>query len=216
MSLTKPKRVRSPDPGRSRRPKTVREPAPSGDLPDASGGRRQVLIYEAAHLFADKGYKNTSMRDIAAAMGILPGSLYHHFPSKEDLFVAVYSFAVSQTLDIVGTAIADHDDPWDRLEAACIAHLQNLLEKSRFAAVLTAHPSLDTLPQHEQAIRLRDRYETIFKDLVADLPLPADIDRQIFRLGLLGSLNWAIHWYRPDGEPPAMIAKKLLAAIRRQ
>lgn len=215
MSLTKPKRMRSPAPGRSGRPKPERVPEASSEQQVLSGSRRQVLIGEAARLFAEKGYKNTSMRDIAAAIGILPGSLYHHFPSKDDLFVAVYSFAVSQTLAVVGTAIAGHDDPWARLEAACVAHLQNLLEKSRFAAVLTAHPSLDTLPQHEQAIMLRDRYETIFKDLVANLPLPADIDRRIFRLGLLGSLNWAIHWYRPDGEPPAVIARKLLATIRR-
>ncbi|MFX5751994.1 hypothetical protein ABTE32_21485, partial [Acinetobacter baumannii] len=87
--------------------------------------------------------------------------------------------------------IASQDDPWARLEAACVAHLQSLLEKSRFAAVLVSHPSIEDMPQREQAAALRDRYEAVFKDLIAELPLPADIDRQIFRLGLLGSLNWA-------------------------
>ncbi|MFX6950010.1 TetR/AcrR family transcriptional regulator, partial [Acinetobacter baumannii] len=77
---------------------------------------------------------------------ILPGSLYHHFPSKEELFVAVYSFAVAQTLDVVTRAIASQDDPWARLEAACVAHLQSLLEKSRFAAVLVSHPSIEDMP----------------------------------------------------------------------
>ncbi|MFX5956923.1 helix-turn-helix domain-containing protein, partial [Acinetobacter baumannii] len=78
----------------------------SQDGQGLSGKRRQVLIGEAARLFAGKGYETTSMRDIAAAVGILPGSLYHHFPSKEELFVAVYSFAVAQTLDVVTRAIA--------------------------------------------------------------------------------------------------------------
>jgi TetR/AcrR family transcriptional regulator, cholesterol catabolism regulator len=216
MTLTKPKRVRSPSLRRSRSAEVMRDTDGANEAQGLSGSRREVLISEAARLFASKGYENTSMRDIAAAIGILPGSLYHHFPSKEDLFVAVYSFAVAQTLDVVTRAIASHDDPWARLEAACVAHLRSLLEKSRFAAVLVSHPALDNVPPREQAIALRDRYEAVFKDLVADLPLPADIDRQIFRLGLLGSLNWAINWYRPGGETPAVIAKKLLAAIRRQ
>jgi len=179
-----------------------------------SGDRRQVLISEAARLFGNKGYENTSMRDIAAAVGILPGSLYHHFSSKEELFVAVYSFAVSQSVDAVKTAIKTRPDPWVRLEAACIAHMQGLLDKNRFAAVLVTHPSASGLP--EQVVTLRDSYEAVFKDLIAELPLPAGIDQRIFRLGLLGAMNWAITWYRPCGETPASIARKLLSATRRE
>ena len=59
-------------------------------------------------------------------------------------------------------------------------------------------------------ITLRDRYEAVFKDLIAELKLPAGTDRRIFRLGLLGAMNWAISWYRPGGETPASIALKLL------
>lgn len=173
-----------------------------------------MLIGEAARLFGNKGYENTSMRDIAAAVGILPGSLYHHFPSKEELFTAVYSFAVSQSLDAVETALAGRMDPWTRLEAASIAHMQGLLDKNRFAAVLVSHPLADRLP--EAVITLRDRYEAVFKDLIAELPLPAGTDRRIFRLGLLGAMNWAISWYRPGGETPASIARKLLSAVRHE
>ena len=130
-----------------------------------------MLISEAARLFGNKGYENTSMRDIAAAVGILPGSLYHHFPSKEELFTAVYSFAVAQSLDAVKMAQTGRVDPWARLEAVCIAHMQGLLDKNRFAAVLVSHPLADRLP--EEVITLRDRYEAVFKDLIAELPLPA-------------------------------------------
>ncbi|OKO79790.1 TetR family transcriptional regulator [Bradyrhizobium sp. NAS80.1] len=171
------------------------------------------MIGEAARLFGSKGYENTSMRDIAAAVGILPGSLYHHFPSKEDLFIAVYSFAVSQSMDAVTAAVASRVEPWARLEAACIAHMQGLLDKNRFAAVLVSHLSVDSLP--EQVVILRDGYEAVFKKLIAELQLPAGVDQRIFRLGLLGSMNWAITWYRPGGETPASIARKLLNALRR-
>ncbi len=178
-------------------------------------GRRQVLVNEAARLFGSKGYENTSMRDIAAAVGILPGSLYHHFRSKEELFVAVYAFGVSQILAAVESAVARHTDPWDRLEAACVAHLQTLLVKGGFAASVISHLSIAGLPMRGELIGLRDRYEAVFEALVAALPLPPRADRRTFRLGLLGALNWTLAWYRPGGDSPAVIARKLLKLVRR-
>lgn len=195
-------------PGKTSRPRAASK---KSEIPD---DRRQVVINEAARLFGTKGYEGTSMRDIAAAVKILPGSLYHHFPSKEDLFVAVYAFAVSQSLDAVRAAIANRTDPWTRLEAACIAHTQGLLDNNSYAAVLISHLSVSHLPN--QVVSLRDSYESVFKELIAELPLPQGIDRRIFRLGLLGSMSWTITWYRPGGETPATIVRKLLNIMRRE
>ena len=52
----------------------------------SSGGRRTEILDTAAVLFASSGLR-TSLKDIADACGILPGSLYHHFESKEALIV---------------------------------------------------------------------------------------------------------------------------------
>ncbi|WP_426408646.1 TetR/AcrR family transcriptional regulator [Bradyrhizobium ganzhouense] len=194
--------------------KARHRPRKNNEQQELSEDRRQVLINEAARLFGSKGYENTSMRDIAAAVGILPGSLYHHFASKEELFVAVYSFAVSQSGDALRAAIEGKIDPWARLEAACIAHAQGLLERNRFAAVLVSHLSVTSLP--EAVVTLRDSYESVFKELIADLELPAGVDQRIFRLALLGAMNWAITWYRPGGETPASIVRKMLTIIRRK
>src|SRR3546814_12737482 len=51
----------------------------------AAGTRRDELLHIAAKLFAEKGFKNTTVRDIADAAGILSGSLYHHSDSKETM-----------------------------------------------------------------------------------------------------------------------------------
>lgn len=173
------------------------------------------MVNEAARLFGSKGYENTSMRDIAAAVGILPGSLYHHFRSKEDLYVAVYSFGVSQIRHAVETAVARSADPWARLEAACVAHLESLLATNSLSAAVISHLPINSLPRHSELAALRDGYETIFTDLIAVLPLPSGIERRFFRLGLLGAMNWATVWYRPGREPPAAVARKLLKAMRR-
>lgn len=199
---------------RPRLPKVARKTPVAKTTPHGATSRRQILINEAAKLFGVKGYENTSMRDLAAAVGVLPGSLYHHFESKEELFVAVYSLGVSQILEAVTTAIARHDDPWARLEAACVAHMQTLLVKDSYAATVISHLAFNSLPKQDRLVELRDRYEAIFKGLIENLPLRAGIDRRILRLGLLGSMNWAIVWYRPGSETPARIARKLLDPIR--
>jgi len=196
------------------RPEVVRKTPTTKATSHVATSRRQILIRETARLFGVKGYENTSMRDIAAAIGILPGSLYHHFESKEQLFVAVYSLGVSQILEAVTAAIGKQEDPWARLEAACIAHMQTLLVKDSYAAAVISHLSFNSLPKQDRLVELRDKYESVFKDLIENLPLRAGIDRRILRLGLLGSMNWAIVWYRPGGETPTRIARKLLDPIR--
>ena len=183
-------------------------PAAVGDT------RREQLLAEAARLFGAKGYQHTSMRDIASAFGILPGSLYHHFASKDELFIAVYAAGVSQILEAVSRAVADQHTPWDRLEAACVAHLQTLLLQEGFAAAVIADGSAAQLSVRDALVPHRDRYEQVFEALIAALPLRDGVDRHYFKLGLLGALNGSLTWFRPGRETPAVVARHLLALFR--
>lgn len=197
----------------SRRPKSATVPQPDGlARPD---NRRTLLLDEAARLFGARGYDSTSMRDIAAAVGMLPGSLYYHFPSKEDLLVAVYTIGMEQMLEAVVAAVALETDPWARLEAASAAHLGTLLDRRGYAAAVVAGFSVNAEPSvRADLVRQRDRYEAMFRELVADLPLGPHQDRQFLRLALLGALNWTLAWYSPDGDSPEAIARKVVAQFR--
>ena len=64
-------------------------PSPDREISAVSPDRRQQIIEVAADLFASQGYRATSMRQIGSKVGILGGSLYHHFASKEDLLDAI-------------------------------------------------------------------------------------------------------------------------------
>ena len=66
------------------------------------------------------------MRDIAARAGMLAGSMYYHFPSKNDLIAAVYEAGVAEIGAAVDEALDKARGPWPRLEAACVAHLESL------------------------------------------------------------------------------------------
>lgn len=178
--------------------------------------RKGQLLEEAARQFGARGYDKTSMRDIAAAFGILPGSLYHHFGSKEELFVAVYANGVNQFIAAVERATAGHEDPWLRLEAGCVAHLESLLTKESSAATVLADWSgTHTDALHEALVKERDRYERVFAALTDGIDMPDGVKRRYFKLGLLGALNWALTWYQPGRDSPATVARQLLAAFRR-
>lgn len=154
------------------------------------------------------------MRDIAKAVGMLPGSLYYHFPSKEELLVAVYSAGVDRVAGAVREAIAEVDRPWERLEAACRAHLEALLGGSDYAQVVIRIFPGDAPGVEERLAQLREGYERQFRDLVERLPLASDADPRLVRLFLLGALNWSQFWYRPGGAGPREIAAGFVRLLR--
>lgn len=180
-----------------------------------SDNRLPELLDAAARLFARRGYAATSMRDIAVEIKMLPGSLYYHFPSKEDLLLAVYQAGVIELEKAATEAVAKETDPWDRLEAMCKAHLETVLRDSDYAQVLI-RVLPDDIPQAADRLReLRDSYEQVFRQVVAQLPLPAGTDRRALRLMLMGALNWATLWFNPDGrDSPRVLARKFVGLVR--
>jgi len=176
--------------------------------------RLPLLLDEAARLFRAQGFHGTSIRDIVRAVDMLPGSLYYHFAGKEDLLAEVYAEGVRRISERVSAAVAAKTDPWARLEAACIAHLESLLEESDYAQVVIRVRPGDVPAAATHLVALRDGYERLFVDLIAALPLARGVDRSSLRLMLLGALNWSQNWYRPGRDEPAAIARHFVGLLR--
>jgi AcrR family transcriptional regulator len=183
-------------------------PAPRAD------NRLPLVLDAAARLFAGKGYGATSMRDIAGAVGMLPGSLYYHFASKEELLVAVYEEGVRRIKAALAPALARPGDPWQRLENACAAHLAGLLEGSDYGQVVIRVRPDDAPDVASRLVALRDEYEHAFSQAIQDLPLPPRTDRRALRLMLLGALNWSQTWYRPGKDSPQALARRFVRLLR--
>jgi AcrR family transcriptional regulator len=183
---------------------------------DASiGARRRQIMQEAARLFGTRGFEATTIRDIASATGILGGSIYYHFASKEDIFVAVHGAGMEKITQAVLDAIEGVDDPWDRLEAAAVAHCADLLGSNEVPVIVSPYYSESLKALRETLVAQRDRYETVIAGLVEALDLPAEIDRSLFRLNFLGALNWMPTWYRASQRlSPAEIGRQLVLGLR--
>jgi TetR/AcrR family transcriptional regulator, cholesterol catabolism regulator len=189
-----------------------RTPAPQSQ----DGDRRGALLSAAARLFGRDGYHATSVRDIAREVGILSGSIYYHVASKEDLLLAVHEAGVKRILQAVRDAVSRTTlKAWDRLEAACVAHVTALLDSKEFGAIVTPQ-FISTLPKSlwKPVTKQRRDYEDIFRELIDELPLLDVVQRRYLRLSLLGSLNWTQTWYHPGGDTPPVIAKRIVQLYR--
>lgn len=182
---------------------------------DAStDARRHQILAVAAQLFAERGYDGTSIRDLAKQVGLLPGSVYHHFRSKEELIVSVHQEGFRQLITDVEAAIAAATDPWLRLEKACGAHIRAVVVGNNISTVTGV--SLFSLHDTKLRRRLqadRDRYESIFIRLIAALDVATEVDRSLLRFMLLGALNWTLVWYRPGKKNPDEIARQFVTIL---
>jgi AcrR family transcriptional regulator len=187
---------------------------------EARGGesRRQALLDTAAQMFATKGYAGTSIRNITAAVGMLPGSIYYHFKSKEELLLAVYREGVMRFEAAIELALSDTSgDPWQVLEAACAAHLSILLDGGPYASIVSPEFTRNFPATMMAMLNVeRDRYEHRFEVLIAALPLSPDVDPWLFKVALFGSLNWSQTWYREGRYAPEDIARAFIAILRGQ
>ncbi|OYU36873.1 MAG: TetR family transcriptional regulator [Novosphingobium sp. PASSN1] len=196
--------------------------AATAPKPEARGNesrgenRREALLDAAAAMFAAKGFDGTSIRDIAGAVGMLPGSLYYHFKSKEELLLAVYRKGVARFEAAIDEALGRTvAEPWQAIEAACAAHLSILLDGGDYARIVNPEFVRSFPPEMLPVLNAeRDRYERHFEKLIAALPLEPGTDRWLFKVSLFGSLNWSQTWYRKGRYTPRDIAAAFIGMLR--
>lgn len=163
---------------------------------------RDDILDAAAQVFRRKGFHGASMKDIAETVQLQKASLYHHVSSKQEILLALLDRALDMLFEQVNI-IAKQPLPADeKLRQMVQVYLRLLAENSDLSSVLLfEHRSLEPA-QHKRHIPNRDRFESLWRDVVEDgvrtglfeCPNPDLAVR-----ALMGILNWTITWYRPDG-----------------
>lgn len=164
--------------------------------------RRQVLVREAARLFHHKGYDRTTVRDLADAVGILSGSLFHHFRSKEDILQAVMLEASRINTEKIRAAAEAAVPTRERLFRLIRAELEALHGETRDAmSVLFFQWRALSEDKQQPVLRLRADYESCWLKVLAAAHAEGltALDAELQRRLLTGSIGWTIYWYQPDG-----------------
>lgn len=167
--------------------------------PASARGR---LLHEAARLFRDKGYERTTVRDLAAAVGIQSGSLFHHFRTKEEILKAVMVETIRLNTALMQAAVDEAQSHRDKLQALVRAELESINGQTGEAMAVLVF-EWRSLSEASQAyvLELRDIYEQLWLDVLDALRQEGMLAAEPFvvRRMLTGALSWTVTWYRPDG-----------------
>jgi AcrR family transcriptional regulator len=187
--------------------------------PPAEGGSRRLILDTAARLLRSGGYHQTTLREIAEAVGIRKASLYYHFGSKEEIVEAVANDGVRFVHDAVVAALAEADAlaPRARLEAAILAHLTALHGHGDYTCASIKAFTFGMTPAPESVRLTRRAYEDVWRRLVAELQaaraIAPDRSPDALRLFILGAMNGSIDWYRPGRRSLPELAHELAALV---
>lgn len=168
--------------------------------PTTARGR---LLTAAARLFRDQGYQRTTVRDLGREVGILSGSLFHHFRSKEDILRAVMEETIHLNTQRLRAALAAAPDTRAKLLALIECELQSVLGETGAAMTVLVYEwrSLTSENQNE-ILALRDIYEDLWLQVLEQARREGLIgtDPFILRRLLTGALSWTINWFHVDGK----------------
>jgi len=178
------------------------------------------LIDVAARVFYEQGYKGATMQTIADELGILKGGLYHYVNSKEDLLYHVIESPHREALDLVHECKSMGGDVVARLTALVRGQVLKLTKNYIYWHIfLNDYESLNE-KQKRQLVEERKTYQGYLRSLIeegqAQGAFRADLDPSLVSLAVLGMVNWASHWYRPDEKrSPEKIADEFVALVLR-
>ncbi|KRC85844.1 HTH-type transcriptional repressor KstR2 [compost metagenome] len=185
----------------------------------ADSERRKELVLTAGRLFSRRGYERTTVRELARAVGLQSGSLFHHFRSKEEILVAVMNNGIQEVIDLGERALACYDVPADRLAALFRVHMWSMLHGAGGDAMNALVYEWRSLSGPSQAAVkvLSDRYEAMWQSVVAaavEVRLISG-DARVIKRCVLGAMNLTVQWYKPGGRlaPAEFIDAMLQAAL---
>lgn len=164
--------------------------------------RRQHILDHAAVLFASEGFHKASMSGIARACDTSKSSLYHYFPSKEDILYAVMHGHTELLLQIADDAIAEGGGPQQQLLAVTKGFMEvYATAQSKHIVLLN---ELGSLPARERdaVVTLQnniiDRIQTILEKIEPGLKKRSKLRRPVAMI-FMGMINWTYTWFEADG-----------------
>ena len=178
--------------------------------------RREELLTIAAGLFGERGFKNTTVRDIADAAGIQSGSLYHHFDSKESIVDELLDSFQQELWREYDAIDASDRTPRGKLEAVVRASFDAIdRHHSEVAIFQTDAAYLATFDRFaylvERNTRFRDLWTRLLTEGVASGELRSDLNVELVYRFLRDTVWVAVRWYRPGGDlSPEQVADQYL------
>ena len=165
---------------------------------------RQEILRTAARLFQQRGYDATSMNDVAAALKLSKGGLYHHFQSKDEILFEIMNHAMELTQERVLGPVRELSDPEERLRALIRLHIEVVLSPRDREITVMLHENHPLPPTLRKRINTRKKeYVHFVENLIEDVQrvrrAKGAVSARAAAFALLGMINWIYQWYKPEG-----------------
>ncbi len=179
--------------------------------------RRREILDAAAKVFRDTGYGGASLDSIASAVGILKGSLYYHFVSKEEILAELLLDVHRDALVMIEGVSSSGGSGIERIAAYVGAHVRWAVRHlDRVEVFLRDYHHLPG-PRAREVAALRRRFSDYLAECVAQAQregtVDAALDARVAANSIHGMLNWIGNWYRPAGD---LSEEALVTQITRQ
>ncbi|MGK0438602.1 MAG: AcrR family transcriptional regulator [Paracoccaceae bacterium] len=170
--------------------------------PNSAKGR---LLAASAALFKQKGFSRTTVRDIAAEVGILSGSIFHHFTNKESILRTIMVEAIYLVFARMKLATADLDSCVDKMHALLRCELEAIHGLNGIGfTLLSAEWRFLSDDSQAEILKLRSEYEEFHRNIYAEAKALGHINVEPFfmRHFVRGALVETVNWYHLDGDLP--------------
>lgn len=164
--------------------------------------RKEELIQTAVDLFSERGFKGTSIRDIAESLGISVSNMYHYFENKEGLWLAILEYSVRGLPEKLEAVWRLDAGPVERLRVLLKTHLEASAFHQKESKIFMMDQ--DRLSQKGNAKNkaIQKKILDIYVRALEDLRKAGYLTTRhtkIMAFNVLGVINWYLRWYRPDG-----------------
>lgn len=170
-----------------------------------SAQRYDEIVQIAGELFAAKGFDGTSLFDIAEAVGVLRGSLYHYITSKEDLLYDVIQVMHERLTENMRICDAFADDPRRQLAAFAYNHITLNADTKHHSRGIVFWRDSDKLNAEKRDLIVRDRdaYERYLRKLLKKGQMTGvfdpNMDLRLATFGVIGLITSHMRWFKPGG-----------------
>jgi AcrR family transcriptional regulator len=163
--------------------------------------RHDEVLAAAATIFAERGYRATTIHDIGAALNMTGAGLYYYVQSKEDLLVEICQRAGNRLHEAAKQIMAEDLPPQEKLRMVVQRHLEVTQSDRAIFSILIQERSELPAERVEELLEGERAYFATVRALIEELGGPAANfrDARLAAFAMVGMLNWVLRWYQEDG-----------------
>jgi TetR/AcrR family transcriptional regulator, cholesterol catabolism regulator len=178
--------------------------------------KRELILEQALELFSEKGYRETSLQDIADHLGVTRQAFYYYFDSKEDILWSLIERLGKQLLERALPLITEDGDPEQELFAIMLEHTQTLIKNAAAFKVYFAEREMVDDARNQKLKEGEDEYVHLIAGIIRKGQMHRKFrsgDPVVLALLALGTSNSILRWYKQRGKVKEQDVSQLVAEM---